>query len=164
MILRWHTADSYLRLTKGYNFDLEGMDGITRRRPTLTINGTWGGSRYGRGKGIDITSRLADIMGDRWIDPVWNLHDIDGLTTIEGDKTEHSITSTLTLWRVDNVLGFELTTTDSVYLEDRDSAHFLLMTQKQEVLVRPESCIVIVTQRQFQQFVNLALAMQDFSR
>lgn len=161
MLLQWKNTNSYLRLEKWYNFEISGMDGITRRRPSLTINGVSGGSRFGRGKWLDIQSRLYQIIQNSWTPDSWDLSKLHGQVSIEGDIIENELTSTLTLWKSGDGIDLSLSTIDSRYNWDWDTANFMLTTNEKSEIIS-DRCIVLVTVEQFQRFVNLALAMQDF--
>lgn len=139
------------------------MDGVTKKRPVMTINGIGWWSGYGRGKGLDIVSRIADIVGDRSHDTHGSIDDLSEEVRLEGDKTEYHLTSYLTLRKRGDALQLGLELHDTNTKDEPERADFILVREESELII-PDACIVRTTQRQFQQFVHLALVIQDFAR
>ncbi len=104
---------------------------------------------------LDISNALWAIKFDRNIDPSPSISNLQGESKIEGDIFDPRERSSLSFWRYEDAL--------MIWINDtRNSIHFLIESEISEKT--PSGIVVVATQKQFAQLVNLALAVQNYAR
>lgn len=116
--------------------------------------GSWGG-KLTQSSWLDISDALWDIKFDREIISVPDISSINGESEIEGDAFTYGERYSLILWRYEDALSLRLRD----IIKER-SIHFLIESEVQGNI--PSGNIIIATQRQFTQLMNLALSIQNY--